>query len=103
VDDGHEGIEMKKGVRPPFLEPLKVPMADLKEIIQHVYFIQAKFFEIDDNLHDLHVPWAPIMQTLKEANWQGWLSSEYEGRREPYRGKDQVRRQHALVRNLLKP
>jgi sugar phosphate isomerase/epimerase len=102
VDDGHEGIEMKKGVRPPFLEPLKVPMADLKEIMQHVYFIQAKFFEIDDGLHDLHIPWAPILETLKEANWQGWLSSEYEGRREPYRGKDQVRRQHALVRNLLR-
>ncbi len=102
VDDGHEGIEIKGGKRPPFLEPLNVPMADLKEIIQHVYFIQAKFFEIDDNLHDLHVPWAPILETLQQANWQGWLSSEYEGRREPYRGKDQVRRQHALVRNLLK-
>ena len=30
----------------------------------------------------------------------GWLSSEYEGRREPYRGRDQVRRQHALIRSL---
>ncbi|MFI9832388.1 hypothetical protein ACIHIX_32415 [Streptomyces sp. NPDC051913] len=28
------------------------------------------------------------------------LSSEYEGRREPSRGRDQVRRPHALPRSL---
>lgn len=101
-DDGHEGIEVKGGKRPPFLEPLKVPMSDLQEILQHVYFIQTKFFEIDDQLNDLHIPWDGIVDTLQSAGWNGWLSSEYEGRREPYRGRDQVRRQHALLRNLLK-
>ena len=98
VDDGHEGIEGRK--RPAFLEPLAVPMSDLAEILPHVHFIQAKFFEIDDDLHDLHVPWADIVATLHEHGWSGWLSSEYEGRREPGRGRDQVRRQHALLRSL---
>ncbi|MES9539615.1 DUF6379 domain-containing protein [Actinomadura sp. NPDC000600] len=98
VDDGHEGIEGKK--RPAFLEPLAVPMDDLVEILPHVHFIQAKFFEIDDALTDLHVPWSPIVGTLLRHGWSGWLSSEYEGRREPYRGRDQVRRQHALLRAL---
>ena len=98
VDDGHEGMEGKK--RPAFLEPLAVPMSDLAEIIKHVHFIQAKFFEIDDKLVDLHVPWADILQVLHDAGWDGWLSSEYEGRRDPYRGRDQVRRQHALLRTL---
>ncbi|MFF3499916.1 DUF6379 domain-containing protein [Streptomyces sp. NPDC003247] len=98
VDDGHEGFEGKK--RPPFLEPLAVPMADLVDVLPHVHFIQAKFFEIDDRLHDLHVPWDDIVTTLRDAGWSGWLSSEYEGRREPYRGRDQVRRQHALLRTL---
>ena len=32
VDDGHEGME--KGKRPPFLEPLAVPMSDLAEVIR---------------------------------------------------------------------
>lgn len=100
-DDGHEGIEVKGGKRPPFLEPLAVPMADFAEIMEHVYFIQTKFFEIDDNLHDLHIPWDNIVATLKACGWKGWLSSEYEGRREPYRGRDQVRRQHALLNKLL--
>ncbi|NUS29717.1 MAG: sugar phosphate isomerase/epimerase [Streptomyces sp.] len=98
VDDGHEGFEGKK--RPPFLEPLAVPMADLVEVLPHVHFIQAKFFEIDDDLNDLHLPWRDIVATLRDAGWSGWLSSEYEGRREPYRGRDQVRRQHALLRSL---
>lgn len=98
VDDGHEGIEGKK--RPAFLEPLAVPMDELVEVLPHVHFIQAKFFEIDDTLTDLHVPWSPIVGTLLRHGWSGWLSSEYEGRREPYRGRDQVRRQHALLRTL---
>lgn len=86
---------------PPPLRALAVPMADLAEVLPHTHFIQAKFFEIDDDLHDLHVPWQDIVPTLRQAGWNGWLSSEYEGRREPYRGRDQVRRQHALLRTLV--
>jgi sugar phosphate isomerase/epimerase len=85
---------------PPPLRALAVPMADLAEVLPHTHFIQAKFFAIDDDLHDLHVPWGDIVPTLEKAGWNGWLSSEYEGRREPYRGRDQVRRQHALLRSL---
>ncbi|WP_420122325.1 C-glycoside deglycosidase beta subunit domain-containing protein [Nakamurella sp.] len=101
VDDGHEGVSTEDGKRPAFLEPLAVPVADLAEILPHVHLIQTKFFEIDDQLNDLHVPWAPIVSTLRDAGWSGWLSSEYEGRREAYRGRDQVRRQLALLRTLL--
>jgi sugar phosphate isomerase/epimerase len=85
---------------PPPLRALAVPMADLAEVLPHTHFIQAKFFAIDDDLHDLHVPWGEIVPTLEQAGWNGWLSSEYEGRRDPYRGRDQVRRQHALLRSL---
>jgi sugar phosphate isomerase/epimerase len=87
---------------PEHLRPLAVPMADLTEVLPHTHFIQAKFVEVDDDLHDLHVPWAEIIPTLEAAGWTGWLSSEYEGRREPGRGRDQVRRQHALLRSLQK-
>ena len=93
-------VERGRGACPAHLRPLAVPMADLVEVLPHVHFIQAKFFEIDDDLHDLHVPWDQIIPTLQDAGWSGWLSSEYEGRREPYRGRDQVRRQHALLRTL---
>ena len=98
VDEGHPGFDDDE--RPAFLEPLKVPMADLAEVLPHVGFIQAKFFEIDETLTDRHVPWPEILQTLRDGGYTGWLSSEYEGRREPYRGREQVRRQHALLRTL---
>jgi sugar phosphate isomerase/epimerase len=88
------------GEVPEHLRPLAVPMADLVEVLPHVHFIQAKFAEVDDDLHDLHVPWDQIVPTLLDHGWSGWLSSEYEGRRDPYRGADQVRRQHALLRTL---
>jgi hypothetical protein len=34
------------------------------------------------------------------TGYSGYLSSEYEGRRLPYRGLEQVRRQHAMFRAL---
>ena len=98
VNDGHPGFDEDEV--PPFLQPLKVPMADLAEALPYVGFIQAKFFEIDETLTDLHIPWADIVHTLRDGGYTGWLSSEYEGRREPYRGREQVRRQHAMLRSL---
>jgi sugar phosphate isomerase/epimerase len=98
VDDGHPGFVGK--VRPPHLEPLRVPPSDLLDVIDHVAFFQTKFYEIDDDLVDLHIPWPEIVPVLQRTGWSGWLSSEYEGRREPGRGRDQVRRQHALLRRL---
>lgn len=98
VNDGHPGFDPDDV--PAFLQPLKVPMSDLAEALPYVGFVQAKFFEIDETLTDLHIPWAEILRTLRDGGYRGWLSSEYEGRREPYRGREQVRRQHALLRSL---
>ncbi|MBF4635306.1 sugar phosphate isomerase/epimerase [Agreia pratensis] len=102
ADDGHEGVEIEEGkTRPAFMEPLNVPIDDLVEILPYVHFIQAKFFEVDDQLVDLHIPWDAIVPALLDAGWGGWLSSEYEGRRDVGRGRDQVRRQHALLRQMI--
>jgi sugar phosphate isomerase/epimerase len=102
VLDSAEEIGLEEGEEiPAHLRPLAVPMSDLLEVLPHVHFIQAKFFDVDDDLVDQHVPWPEIIRTLTDANWSGWLSSEYEGTRKPYRAADQVRRQHALLRQLL--
>lgn len=98
VDDGHPGFDPDEV--PPFLQPLKVPASDLAEVLPYVGFIQAKFFEVDDTLTDLHVPWREILTVLHQGGYTGWLSSEYEGRREPYRARDQLRRQHVLMRSI---
>lgn len=81
-------------------KPLGVPMSDLVDVLPYTAFIQAKFFDLDDQLVDQHIPWDDIMKTLVTSEWSGYLSSEYEGDRLPYRSLEQVRRQHALLRRL---
>ena len=83
-----------------FLNGIKVPVEQIADIIEYVPFIQAKFHHIDENLHDHHIPWEKIIPTLKSLGYSGYLSSEYEGVRDPWVAIEQVRRQHALIRKL---
>lgn len=95
----HETPEMRKGAM-SFLDGIKVPVEQLAEVIEYVPFIQAKFHHIDEQLHDHNIPWEKIVPALKSLNYSGYLSSEYEGQRDPWVAIEQVRRQHALIRKL---
>ncbi|MDE8588199.1 C-glycoside deglycosidase beta subunit domain-containing protein [Arthrobacter sp. NQ4] len=86
--------------RPAFLDGIGVNPADFKDIAQYVVFIQAKFHDINDRLEDQQIPWRPVLQALKDSGYTGYLSSEYEGERTPWRAIEQVRRQHALIRSI---
>ncbi len=86
--------------RPAFLDGIGVDPADIASIAEHVVFIQAKFHDIDDSLEDQQIPWEPVLTALKDAGYRGYLSSEYEGERTPWRSLEQVRRQHALLRGI---
>lgn len=83
-----------------FLNGIKVPVEHLREVIDYVVFIQAKFHHIDETLHDHHIPWDKVIPMLKSLGYTGYLSSEYEGVRDPWVAIEQVRRQHALIRKL---
>ena len=101
IEDPSEEIDAGEGnKRSPHLEALAVPMSDLVDVLPHVHFIQTKFFDINDDLQDQHVPWDDLISTLLAAGWSGYLSSEYEGQRPAYRSRDQVRRQHAILHTL---
>jgi sugar phosphate isomerase/epimerase len=95
--DGH-GVEEDEIPVP--MRPLHVPATDLLDIMKYVVFFQAKFYEVDESLTDLHIPWPEIFRVLRQTGYSGYLSSEYEGRRVPYRGVEMVRRQHAMFRAL---
>jgi sugar phosphate isomerase/epimerase len=82
------------------LRALNVPASDLAAIMDHVVFIQAKFYEVDEHLVDPHIPWRELFSTLSAAGYSGYLSSEYEGPRDTFRGPEQVRRQHAMFHAL---
>lgn len=83
-----------------FLNGIKVPPEHFLDIAKYVVFIQAKFHDIDENLEDQNIPWKPVISAIKRAGYSGYLSSEYEGWRAPWRSIDQVRRQHVLLRQL---
>lgn len=89
------------GHRPAFLDGIAVDPADIADIAKYVVFIQAKFHDIDENLEDQQIPWAPVLQALKDSGYAGYLSSEYEGDRIPWRSIEQVRRQHSLIRRVV--
>ncbi|HET9094497.1 MAG TPA: hypothetical protein VFN36_05370, partial [Solirubrobacteraceae bacterium] len=63
--------------------------------------VHAKFWAMTDDLEDPHIPWAPIIDTLRDAGYRGYLSSEYEGERRLYLASDLLRRQHLMLRRLL--
>lgn len=87
-------------MRRDFLDGIRVDPDDFLLVARYVAFIQAKFHSIDDELHDEQIPWDRVVPMLKRAGYGGYLSSEYEGSREPWKSLEQVRRQHALIRRL---
>lgn len=88
------------GQRPAFLDGIGVDPADFADVAEYVVFVQAKFHDIDDNLEDQQIPWGPVLRALKDAGYTGYLSSEYEGDRAPWRSIEQVRRHHSLMRQV---
>ena len=96
---GGDFESIKKGA-PEMVYGTKVPVDHLDDVIRYVPFIQAKFHRIDETLHDHQIPWDRIVPKLKELGYAGYLSSEYEGARDPWVAIEQVRRQHALIRKL---
>jgi sugar phosphate isomerase/epimerase len=88
------------GRRPAFLDGIGVDPADIAGIAKYVVFIQAKFHDIDEHLEDQQIPWEPVLRALKDSGYTGYLSSEYEGERSPWRSIEQVRRQHSLIRRI---
>lgn len=88
------------GRRPAFLDGIGVDPADFADVAEYVVFIQAKFHDIDENLEDQQIPWEPVLRAIRDAGYTGYLSSEYEGEREPWRSIEQVRRHHSLMRQV---
>jgi len=88
------------GRRPAFMDGIAVDPEDFAGVAEHVVFIQAKFHDIDENLEDQQIPWEPVLRAIRDAGYTGYLSSEYEGEREPWRSIEQIRRHHSLMRQV---
>lgn len=78
----------------------------LTEFMPYIFHIHAKFYEMLDDGTEYGIPYDKIIPALKAGNYQGYLSSEYEGNRHiqdafAVDSVEQVRRQHAMFRRLL--
>lgn len=81
-------------------KPMNEDPHDLLELMPYVFHVHAKFWEMNDDLTDSHVPYDAIVEVLLEGGYTGSLSSEYEGARDLYLASDMVRRQQAMLRRL---
>jgi sugar phosphate isomerase/epimerase len=93
--------ELRDRVAREMSRPMAVDPADLVDLMPYVFHIHAKFWDMDDDLTDPHVPYDAIVKTLVEGGYAGSLSSEYEGPRDLYRASDVLRRQQAMLRRLV--
>jgi hypothetical protein len=74
--------------------------------MDYVFHIQAKFYEMVDDHTEYSIPYDEIVAVLSEGGYDGYLSSEYEGNRHiedafEVDSVEQVRRQHAMLAELL--
>lgn len=79
---------------------------DLRLIMPHIISIHGKFWEMKDNMKEASIDYENPLRVLLEEGYSGYICSEYEGGRhiqdvETVRGVEQVRRHHAMMRNLI--
>jgi sugar phosphate isomerase/epimerase len=78
----------------------------LRDVIGAVKHIHGKFYEMTEECYEYSIPYPVIVQTLAEAGYDGYISSEYEGNRHlqdalPVDSVEQVRRHQRMLSNLI--
>ncbi len=76
---------------------------DIIPILPYVYCCHAKFNYMDEHFEEKTIPYAEVIEILKEHKWDGYLVSEYEGEDKDKQGfvSDQLRRQHIMMKRII--
>lgn len=81
----------------------------LRDVLDVVVHFHGKCYCVDENGNDPMMNYEEPIQILKEENWDGYISTEFEGQR-TYHGQDcpyeedeieQVRRHHVMLKRLI--
>lgn len=72
----------------------------------YISHIHGKFYDITEDLQETSIPYHDVITTLKNAGYNGYICSEYEGNRhiQDYMEVDsieQVKRHQALLKNVI--
>ncbi len=83
-----------------FKKDIDAELEGLKRIMPYCFEMHGKFHYVDENLHELAIPYERIIPVVKEAGFEGYIVTEYEGGDE-YGVLEQNRRHVAMVKSLL--
>ncbi len=72
-------------------------------LLPYVKCIHAKFNKMDEDFHELTIPYPDILHILQEHGWEGYLLSEYEGEHKDIPGfvSHELRKQHVMLKRIL--
>lgn len=81
----------------------------IKEILPYTKHCHAKFYEMTEDYREPSIDYTEAIRILKENNWDGYISSEYEGQRQYFDmgceivmdSVEQLRRHHVLLKKLI--
>ena len=72
-------------------------------LLPYVKCIHAKFNKMDNDFHELTIPYPEILKILMDYGWEGYLLSEYEGEKKDVPGfvSQELRKQHVMMKRIL--
>ncbi len=81
----------------------------IHEILPYTKHCHGKFYEMTDDCKEPAIDYQGPIRVLKDAGWDGFISSEYEGQREYFDVNcdtymdpvEQCRRHHVMIKRLL--
>lgn len=78
----------------------------LVDNMAYIVHIHGKFYDVTEELEETTIPYYDVITTLKEAGYDGYISSEYEGNRhiQDYMEVDsimQVSRHQQMMKNII--
>lgn len=76
---------------------------DIIPLLPYVYCCHAKYYNVDENFDETTIPYAKVVQIMREHGWNGYLLSEYEGphKEDINHCMTQVHRHHVMLKRLL--
>lgn len=76
-------------------------ITDAVPILPYVTHFHGKFWEMLDDFTEYSIPFDEVIAGLKEAKWDGYFCSEYEGPRTQGLASLQLRRHHVMLKRLI--
>ena len=81
----------------------------IREILPYTRHCHGKFYEMTEGCEEPAVDYEGPVRVLKEEDWDGWISSEYEGQRQYFDlgceismdAVEQLRRHHVMLKKLI--